>query len=157
MAKLPPDVHKHCLPAAIRREVPGLGPVFYVDGWPFGASVLVASSPSAAYQITQGHSLPKHPHLRGFLRPLTGEHDLVLMEGSLWKTWRANFNPGFSASHLMTLVPGIMTDVLVFRDILKHHAKKNDLFLLDKITSLAELHCSCQTCQRCWSENDLLT
>ena len=132
--KLPPDVHGHYLPAALQREIPSLGPIFYVDAYPFGTPVLVVSSPHGAYQITQEHSLPKFAGLRSFLYPLTGGDDLVSMEGETWKHWRSIFNPGFSAGHLMTLVPGIMKDVLTFCAILREHAEKKDLFQLDYIT-----------------------
>lgn len=72
--------------------------------------------------------------MRQFLRPLTGKHDLVSMEGQLWKTWRNIFNPGFSATHLATMVPGIMDDVLVFRDILRKRAEQGNIFSLEEAT-----------------------
>ena len=131
---LPPNVHGHYLPAALRQEILSLGPIFYVDGYPFSTPVLVVSSPHGAYQITQEHSLPKYAGLRSFLYPLTGGNDLVTMEKDVWKHWRGIFNPGFSAGHLMTLVPGIMKDVLTFREILREHAERNELFQLDLIT-----------------------
>lgn len=109
VSKLPADASTGYIPAHVRRATPGLGPVFYLDNWPFSAPILVIASPTSAYQITQEHSLPKFPALRHFLRPLTGEYDLVTMEGELWKTWRSIYNPGFSSSHLMTLVPDIMS------------------------------------------------
>lgn len=67
--------------------------------------------------------------MRHFLQPLTGEHDLVTMEGQIWKSI---FNPGFS-SHLMTLVPETMGDVMIFRDILREHVAQADMFALDNV------------------------
>ena len=66
---------------------------------------------------------------------LVGVNNLVSMEGQLWKTWRRIFNPGFSASHLMTLVPGIVEDTLIFCDILRQHAEKGDLFAMEEMTT----------------------
>ena len=132
--KLPPDSHGHYLPSAIRREIPDLGPMFYIDPWPFADPMLIVASPSGAYQITQEHSLPKHPALRTFIHPITGSNDMLTMEGDLWKTWRGVFNPGFSVGHLMKLVPDIMKDVSTFCDILREHVNNDDLFLLDEVT-----------------------
>ncbi|KAI9794418.1 MAG: hypothetical protein M1816_005488 [Peltula sp. TS41687] len=134
MSKLPDDVHPHYLPDQLRRVMPDLGPVFYIDNWPFGPQMLVVASPDAAYQITQEHSLPKYPAMRTFLRPLTGEYDLVTMEGQLWKTWRTIYNPGFSAGHLMTLVPDIVKETTIFCDILREHARNQDIFPLKEAT-----------------------
>ena len=52
--------------------------------------------------IQENLTLQKHKGMRQLLCPLTGKHDLVNMEGQLWKTRRNIFNPGFSATHLAT-------------------------------------------------------
>ena len=131
---LPTDVHGHVLFEAFRRQNQ-LPPVFYVDSWPFGYQALVVGSPDAAYQITQEHSLPKFMSLRYFLKPLVGVNNLVSMEGQLWKTWRGIFNPGFSANHLMTLVPGIVENTLIYCDHLCKHAEKGGLFQMEEMTT----------------------
>ncbi|KAI9706860.1 MAG: hypothetical protein M1820_004639 [Bogoriella megaspora] len=41
MAKLPSDVHGHVLPHQIVKLFSDVGPVFYVDTWPFGPPMLV--------------------------------------------------------------------------------------------------------------------
>ena len=69
--------------------------------------------------------------LKSYVEPLTGEHDLVSMEGQMWKRWRRIFNPGFSASHVNTLCGSVMEEVKTFRDILTNHAIKGDLFKLE--------------------------
>ena len=139
MSKLPNDVHGHVLPNQIELSMPGLGPVFYIDTWPFGPPILAVAAPDPAYQITQLHSLPKFHALREFLRPITGGNDLVTMEGKQWKSWRNIFSPGFSHSHLMTLVPEIMKDILVFCDVLRDLAKKRDIILMDPLTTKLSL------------------
>lgn len=118
--------------------MPWLGPLFYLDMWPFGPQMLIVVSPDAAFQITQKHSLPKFHALKNFLYPLTHGFDLLTTEGPLWKSWRAVFQPGFNASHLMKLVPGMVEDTEVFCDILRERARDEILAPLhDATTNLA--------------------
>lgn len=131
---LPKDAHPNYLPDMIRREMPDLGPVYYLDPWPFGPQMLVVASPSSLYQITQEHSLPKYHAMKTFLQPITGGGDIVTMEGQMWKTWRGIFNPGFSASHLMTLTPGIVEETVTFFDILDTHVQNQTLFHMKDMT-----------------------
>ncbi|KAL9108427.1 MAG: hypothetical protein Q9227_006761 [Pyrenula ochraceoflavens] len=131
---LPVDAHPFYLADQIRRRYPQLDSAFYLDLWPFGPPTLMVISPQMAQQFTQDRSLPKHPGVRKFLEPLTGKHDLVSMEGLLWKRWRALFNPGFSMTQIRKLVPGIVEQVLVFRGLIQAHAEKGDLFRLEEYT-----------------------
>lgn len=132
---LPKDAHGHYLAHEIRIRHPHLDSMFYLDTWPFSPPVLVVVSPTGMRQMAQENPLlPKHKGQRQFLRPLTGEHDLVTMEGQLWKTWRTIFNLGFSANHLMTIVPAILENISIFRDILSNHAEKCDIFSLEETT-----------------------
>lgn len=134
MSKLPKDVHPHYLPDQIRRAIPELGPIYYIDTWPFTTPMLVVASPDALHQITQAHVLPKFPAIRNFLHPLTNGPDIVSMDGQQWKTWRNIFNPGFSASHLMTLVPDIVQETTTFCQILNEYAKEQTLFTMKSLT-----------------------
>ena len=59
------------------------------------------------------------------------------MDGMEHKRWRAIFNPGFSSAHLMTLVGGIVDDSMLFTEILGMHAKKQDIFSLEELTTKA--------------------
>lgn len=129
---IPKDAHGHYLADQINRMYPDLGPAFYLDTWPFGPPVLVIISPEMICQYTQDRYLQKHIGMRRFLEPLTGEFDLVSMEGQMWKRWRRIFNPGFSASHIATLGESVMEEVKVFRDILRRHAMNGDLFKLEE-------------------------
>ena len=134
MSKLPPDTHAQYLPGQIRRIIPEVGPVFYLDMWPFSLPILIASSSSTAYQLTQEHSQPKSYGLRDFLRPLADNQDLVSLEGPIWKKWREIFNPGFSASHLIRLVPQIVKEVSTFCNVLRERSKTNAIFSLEEAT-----------------------
>ena len=60
--------------------------------------------------ITVQQSLPKHPEVDKFMEHLGGAGNIVSAEGGEWKKWRSAFNPGFSASHLMTLVLRLWTN-----------------------------------------------
>jgi cytochrome P450 len=133
-SKLPKDIHGQHLFAEMTRTMPELGPVFYFDVWPFAAPTLIVNSPSGIRHMTQEHSLPKFKILAEYLDPLTSGKDLVVLEGEQWKKWRAIFNPGFSASHLVTLVPAIVDDVLTFRDLLRKEVDNNEIFSLEKLT-----------------------
>ena len=132
LRELPSDVHGHYLPGLIKRKYPDLSPTFYLDNWPFATPMLIITSPAAAFQACQDHSLPKFSALRAFMTPLTGGQDLVTMEGKQWQTWRTIFNPGFSAGHLMTLVPGFVKDTSTFCEILRDHAKGGRIFSLEQ-------------------------
>ena len=118
MKGLPKDAHPNFLPDMIRRALPDLGPVYYLDTWPFGPQMLIVSSPHTLHQVMQEHPLPKYHTLRTFLLPIADGLDIVTMESQAWKTWRGVFNPGFSASHLLTLTPAIVEEAVKFCDIL---------------------------------------
>ena len=132
-SKLPKDAHPHYLPDQLRRTYE-LGPIFYLDAWPFITLTLVVASPATLAQITTEHVLPKFPAIRDFLYPLANGKDLVSMDGREWKYWRSIFNPGFGNSHLMTLVPDIVSQTMVFCKVLEHHARESDIFQMKSLT-----------------------
>lgn len=131
---LPKDAHPNYLPDMIRRKMPDLGPIYYLDTWPFGPQMLVVASTRGLYQITQEHSLPKYHALKQFLQPITEGLDIVTMEGDLWKTWRGIFNPGFSASHLMNLTRSLVEETNKFCDVLQKRLKDQKTFQMKDLT-----------------------
>ena len=138
-SKLPKDAHPHYLPDMIRRTMPDLGPVYYLDTWPFGPQMLVVASPGALYQVTQKHSLPKYRALKTFLQPITEGLDIVTMEGETWRTWRGIFNPGFSANHLMTMTSGIVEETVKFCDSLELYSQNQEIFQMKKLSDFLAL------------------
>ncbi|KAL9582087.1 MAG: hypothetical protein Q9212_003499 [Teloschistes hypoglaucus] len=134
MSKLPKDAHPHYLPDQLRRKFPKLGPIYYLDGWPFMTLTLVVTSPATLQQITTDHVLPKFPAIGDFLYPLANGKDLVSMDGRKWKYWRTILNPDFSAGHLMDLVPEMVKVTAVFCDILLNHAKTQRVFPMKHLT-----------------------
>ena len=134
LSKLPRDAHPSYLPRLIRQAIPDVGQIFYLDMWPFSRPILVVSSPSVAHQFTQEHSLRKSPEVHQWMKPLANNQDLVSLEGHKWKHWRNIYNPGFSASHLIHLVPQILEEVSVFRDVLKERAQSGAILPLEEVT-----------------------
>ncbi|KAK5003056.1 hypothetical protein LTR28_010641, partial [Elasticomyces elasticus] len=124
----PSDIHPHTYPHLVRDKY-GLGDIYYLDFWPASPQMLIIASPELAQQVSNWN---KHQIVRDILPALTGYHNMIAMEGKEWKTWRSIFNPGFSLSSLMSLVPGIVEDSLVFCDVLTEHAQKEDVFRLEE-------------------------
>ena len=118
----------------IRRTLPDLGPIYYLDTWPFGPQMLVVASTDGLHQITQEHSLPKYHALKEFLKPIAEGLDIVTMEGDLWRTWRGIFNPGFSAGHLMGLTKDIVEETDRFCDILQEYSRNGKIFRMKHLT-----------------------
>ena len=129
---------KHASPAylgdQIRRRYPELDKAFYLDLWPFAPRMLLIISPEMMHQYSQDRYLTKHPMLKEYLTPIVGKDNLVTMEGPMWKQWRGMFNPGFSSGQIMKLIPSIVDEVVIFRDILRERSRKNEIFRLEELT-----------------------
>jgi cytochrome P450 len=121
MAKYPSNLHGQCLPIILQEFFPDICArgLVYLDVWPISPPMLAVFHPDMMSQYTVDHSMPKHEHLHHELQPFTQCLDLVSSEGQLWKTWRGIFNPGFSAKNLIQLVPDMVEEIEVFRDLLK--------------------------------------
>jgi len=131
----PPGTHPHAWGTYLRKKY-NLGDVFYVDWWPLGPRNLFIADPELASQyVTTGQSLPKSPAVADFLNRFLGVTNMVTLEGQEWKTLRSIFNPGFSAAHLMTLVPYIIDTSLIFCDLMREKARSNELFMLEESTT----------------------
>ncbi|OAP61300.1 hypothetical protein AYL99_03501 [Fonsecaea erecta] len=130
----PPNCHVQNWANYIRKKY-DLGDVFYVDWWPLGPRwVFIADPELASKFLTTGQSLPKSRLTTKYLTRLLGSNNMVGLEGQAWKSLRSIFNPGFSASHLITLVPYVVDSSLVFLDLLRDKAKANELVELDPLS-----------------------
>ncbi|KIW70862.1 hypothetical protein, variant 2 [Phialophora macrospora] len=130
----PPNCHMQNWANYIRKRY-DLGDVFYVDWWPLGPRwVFIADPELASKFLTTGQSLPKSRLVTAFLAKLLGPSNMVSLEGQAWKSLRSIFNPGFSASHLITLVPYVVDSSLVFLDLLREKAKTGEPVQLDPLT-----------------------
>lgn len=86
-------------------------------------------------QFTQQKSQPKSIIFKKQFQRLTGGRDLASTEGAHWKFWRPNFNPGFSARNVLSLVPSFIEDVLLFREQLEDAAASGKVVKLSEPTS----------------------
>lgn len=110
-----------------------LGDAIYLDWWPLGPRLLFLSDPETISQfITTGQSLPKSSLETNYLDRFLGKSNMVSLEGGEWKRLRSAFNPGFSASHLITLVPYIVDASMAFYDVLNRKAKSGELFPMEE-------------------------
>lgn len=91
--------------------------------------------PDVAQQFSVQYNTLKSPELQSYLYHLAGPDDMVSLNGSAWARWRRIFNSGFSSQHLMTLVPGIVDDVLVYVENLTKHAHEGEVFRLEEDTT----------------------
>ncbi|TQN68636.1 Cytochrome P450 monooxygenase aflN [Colletotrichum shisoi] len=128
MAKQPPGLSGQVMPLLLLQQHPDLcrKGVVYVDTWPIGPPMLAVFHPQIADQFTQARSLPKHSLMKREFEPLTGNNDLVNMEGPTWKAWRAVFNPGFSARNILSLVPAMVEEALVMKESLERLADSGE-------------------------------
>ncbi|KAK6428264.1 hypothetical protein LTR95_015591 [Oleoguttula sp. CCFEE 5521] len=117
------------------KEAYGLGEWFCLDAWPLGPVILCTFLPEMMHEFTVKHSALKHPAVAEFMENFGGDGNLVSAEGATWKKWRSAFNPGFSASHLMTMVPAIVDQCTTFCKLMDEHAKMEDLFRMEPATT----------------------
>jgi hypothetical protein len=67
--------------------------------------------------------LKRPESLKEWFKSITGGESLSDMSVEDWKPWRAMFNPGFSATNLLTPVPGVIEETLAYRDMLAGYAR----------------------------------
>lgn len=117
--KFPPDVHNHVIMSHVadKYDLRKHG-LFFVDSYPIlSEPLMVITSPDVAAQVVQaqGEQYPKHSVLDAFGRAI-GPRGLVSREGEEWKELRTMFNPGFSQSNLLSMVPMIVEETNIFVD-----------------------------------------
>jgi len=131
LAPMPGDIHINYLVQIIQENwetlfpgQPRCPPVIYVDMWPLAPPMAFTIDPDVASQSLYNSALPKAEMANMFMKPLTGNLDIVSSEGPAWKTWRVRLQPGFSPKNIISLVPAILDEVAVFAAILKEKAGK---------------------------------
>ncbi|KAL2754843.1 hypothetical protein ACRALDRAFT_1082494 [Sodiomyces alcalophilus JCM 7366] len=133
MKEYPSDIAGQFAPYALLRAFPHLASVgaVYIDLWPVTYPMLAVFDPTMMAQFCQDPSRPKHPLVKDEFRPFSRNRDLVTTEGQAWRTWRAAFNPGFSAQNIMALIPALLEESLVFKAHLDHVATTGETFRLE--------------------------
>ena len=135
MDRYPKDAHKVYTFGEMSRKFPKSG-AYYLDLWPLSNPFLMVTSPTLADQATQTTSVAyeRPDALRKWFLSIAGGQNLFDAHGKDWKPLRALFNPGFSTRHLLTLVPVLMEEILIYCETLRLHAKIGDTFYLDPTT-----------------------
>jgi hypothetical protein len=95
----------------------------YIDTYPLvNDNILIATTPEAAAEITE-RNFVRHPFMTNFYGRIVGIKSMTLAEGKQWKDMRKTFNPGFSLTNIMTLMPEIVRQGEIFTAILSSIAK----------------------------------
>lgn len=127
----PKDIIKYYIFEEVVRRF-GKNGVCYLDLWPFAEPFLLVTCPYVANQANAPPvALQKPDALRAWTWSIAGGINLFDAPPKEWKPLRTLFNRGFSANHLMELVPSIVEETEVCCEILRQHAKAEDLFFLD--------------------------
>ncbi|KAK7539453.1 cytochrome P450 [Phyllosticta citribraziliensis] len=134
LKELPPGIHPATYGYYLQQRFK-LGRVFYVDFWPFTDPWLIILDPQVGDQIAVRPSLEKWGNLRDTFAPFMGDQHLLVMEGELWKHWRSLFNPGFSASNMLTHVPTIVRETQRFCANLRERAARGEVFQMEQLTT----------------------
>jgi cytochrome P450 len=129
LKKLPPDANVYMAMEDMIKDHADTE-YFLMDYWPMFQPVLMTFSPEIAAQVSTKHDLPKPNDQQESFQPIIGGPSLITMNGAQWKNWRSLFNTGFSASHMLTLVPSLVDSADVFCEQLQKHVG-GDVFSLD--------------------------
>ena len=72
---------------------------------------------------------------------MTGKTSVITVPtDDYWRKIRKMFNPGFSVSHLETLIPGIVEESLVFVKILEEAARHDAILQLGDRLQVSTFH-----------------
>ncbi|KAL8792683.1 MAG: hypothetical protein Q9195_004743 [Heterodermia aff. obscurata] len=134
--KLPPNAHYQNALGDIAREYFHHEGCYYIDMWPVSGVLFVVVSPHVANQIhaNPNMSMQRPPLLPRFFKPIAGGPDMFDMREHEWRPWRAKFNKAFSAEHVLSLVPDMIDETLVYSETLEKHSKEGKIFYLDLTT-----------------------
>lgn len=104
--------------------------------WPVSGILLVNFSPHIANQIhaNPDMSMQRPELLPRFFKPIAGAPNLFDMREHEWKPWRAIFSRAFSAEHILSLVPAMVDETMVYSETLQKLAEKDEMFYLDLTT-----------------------
>ncbi|KAF8861636.1 cytochrome P450 [Acephala macrosclerotiorum] len=128
----PMDTHPMCNMTLLSQKHK-LDGIYYLDTWPFSDTrQLCVTDPEVAAQAVQKFDLPKYRVYPQMVSHVTGHTSMLVLSGPEWKKIRSLFNPGFAASHLQTLVPTIVDDVLIFQTILGELADKGEVTQIEE-------------------------
>ena len=111
--------------------------LYYIDLWPLSAPFIVVVSPKVAIQATRTTAIlamERPAQVRRYFLPIAGGPNMFDLPEKQWRPWRATFNKAFSAEHVLSLIPNMVEQTLTYREILRTHAQKGNMFYLDPTT-----------------------
>ncbi|KAF2825471.1 cytochrome P450 [Ophiobolus disseminans] len=108
--------------------------VFLLDLWPVYTPQLLMWDAEASNQVTTRLNLTKPASQHQDFRPVVGGVSMISMSNEDWKPLRAIFNPGFSGSHMLELVPAVVDSVELFCELLRNKAGTS-YFPMDNYTT----------------------
>lgn len=106
-----------------------------MDMYPFAESMVIITDPGVAMQVQNSPNFSRHPFSKKYLRGLVGTKSLFSTEGVEWQRQRSWFSPAFSMTHLLTLIPGMVKETLVFKENLVKFAVSGETFKMGDETS----------------------
>jgi cytochrome P450 len=133
LGKLPLNAHADLAFGDIAREHFPSGGLYYLDLWPVSDLFLINVSPNVSNQMhaNPAISMEKHELLDRFFKPICGGPSLFDLREKDWKPWRVIFSRGFSPDYVLSLVPHMVDETVVYCDALKSLASKGEMFCLD--------------------------
>lgn len=109
--------------------------LYYLDLYPFSQSMIMITDPAVALQTQVGSpDFARHPFNLQYLRGIAGTKGLFSTSGVEWQRQRSWFAPAFSFANLMSLVPGMIEESLVFKEKLTKYAVSGETFPMNEAT-----------------------
>ncbi|KAI4257703.1 MAG: hypothetical protein LQ352_001543 [Teloschistes flavicans] len=133
---LPPNAHYQNALGDIAREHFQHEGCYYIDMWPVSGILFIIVSPHIANQV-HAHpdiSMQRPQLLPRFFKPIAGGPNMFDMREHDWKPWRAIFSKAFSAEHVVSLIPDMVDETIVYSETLKNFAERKEMFQLDLTT-----------------------
>jgi cytochrome P450 len=128
--KYPADLHPQSLFTDLANERNYRG-IFYMDMYPFTDSLVFITDPALALQVQTSPDFHRHPFVEGFLGGLVGTKSIFATAGHEWQRQRSWFAAAFSMTHLLTLVPGMIEESIVFKEKLTKFAVSGEVFSMN--------------------------
>ena len=140
----PSDFHPQPLFTDIANKY-GLRGLYYMDLYPFSDSFLFITDPALALQVQDSPEFDRHAFVNKFLGGIVGTESLFTKRGAEWKRQRSWFAPAFSMAHLLTMVPSIVEETMIFREKLTQHSISGDIFPMTEATVRLTIDVICRS------------
>lgn len=131
--KYPADAHPQALftNLGLKYDLEG---IYYMDLAPFSPPLVLITDPALGLQIQTSNQFHRHPYAISFLGGMVGTKSLFSTQGAEWTKQRSWFAPAFSLQHILTLVPGMVEEALVFKKKLEGFAESGEVFSMNEAT-----------------------